>query len=49
MKKKTIEQALLDKLLYIGNEIPEALAKDKRSKFILLGNPQEFMDETDNK
>ena len=44
--KKTVEQALLYKILYIGNEIPEALMKDKRSKFIILGTPQEIINET---
>lgn len=43
---KTIEQAMREKMLYIGNEIPEAFISDKRPKFILLGTPQEFIDET---
>ena len=42
---KTLEQALLDKILYIGNEIPEGVANDKRAKFVILGNPQELIDE----
>jgi hypothetical protein len=47
MKKlKTVRQVILDKILYIGDEIPEVLMKDKRAKFILLGTPQEFIDET---
>jgi len=48
MKKeiKTTEQALRAKILYIGDEIPESLMTDKRPKFIVLGSPQEFIDET---
>lgn len=42
---KTLDKALLDKILYIGNAIPESIAKDTRSKFIILGTPQELMDE----
>lgn len=42
---KTINQAILDKILYIGDEIPEALLSDKRPKFIVLGTPQELIDE----
>ena len=44
--KITTEQAIRDKILYIGNEIPEGLISDKRPKFIVLGTPQEFIDET---
>jgi len=43
---KTIEQAVLDKILYIGEEIPESLMNDPRPKFIVLGTPQELIDET---
>lgn len=43
---KTIEQALQDKILYIGDQIPESLMLDERPKFIVLGTPQEFIDET---
>ena len=43
---KTIEQSMLDRILYIGNEIPEGVANDKRDKFILLGCPQNVIDET---
>ncbi len=43
---KTIEQALLDKILYIGEEVPEFFLTDKRPKFILLGSPQDLIDET---
>ena len=43
--KKTLEQAILDKILYIGDEIPKSVAEDKRSKFVVLGTPQELIDE----
>ena len=46
IRKKTIEESLLDRILYIGNEIPEGLANDSRDKFILLGCPQDVIDET---
>lgn len=46
MDKKTTEQALRDKILYIGTQIPESLLSDTRRKFIVLGTPQEFIDET---
>ena len=46
MEKKTIKQAILDKILYIGNEIPKAVSNDKRPKFVVLGTPQELIDET---
>lgn len=42
---KQVEEAIRDKILYIGEEIPEALMNDKRSKFIVLGTPQELIDE----
>lgn len=44
-KEKTVEQAILDKILYIGEEIPESLVNDKRPKFVVLGTPQELIDE----
>ena len=44
-----IEQSLLNRILYIGNEIPDGVAKDKRDKFVLLGYPQQVIDETINK
>ena len=46
IRKKTIEESLRNRILYIGNEIPEALANDLRDKFILLGCPQDIIDET---
>jgi len=47
--KKTIEQSMLDRILYIGKEIPDGVSKDTRSKFVLLGFPQQVIDETINK
>ena len=47
--KRTIEQVLLNKLLYIGDEIPNGVNKDKRSKFVLLGNPRQFINEITDK
>ena len=42
---KTVEKSMLDRILYIGNEIPESLMTDKRDKFILLGCPQDIINE----
>lgn len=42
---KNLEQALLDRIMYIGDELPEVIANDKRQKFVLLGTPQELIDE----
>jgi hypothetical protein len=44
---KTLEQAILDKIVYIGDEIPQSLVNDKRPKFIVLGTPQELIDEVE--
>ena len=46
---KTIKQAILDKILYIGEEFPDGVAQDKRPKFVVLGTPQELIDETTEK
>jgi hypothetical protein len=46
---KKVEQSILDRILYIGNEIPAEVASDKRDKFVLLGYPQQVIDETINK
>lgn len=45
---KTTKDVLLDKLLYIGDEIPISIVHDIRPKFVLLGTPQELLDELDN-
>ena len=42
---KTITEKIQDKILYIGEEIPSGVAEDKRPKFVLLGTPQELIDE----
>ena len=44
---KTIEVSLRDRILFIGNEIPESLAKDHRMKFVVLGCPQDVLAEMD--
>ena len=40
-----IKEIISNRILYIGNEIPESIAKDTQSKFVLLGYPNEFIDE----
>lgn len=40
-----LEEAMRNKILYIGEEIPESLMNDPRPKFILLGSPQQLIDE----
>lgn len=42
---KTLEQALLDKIYYIGNELPANTQNDKRPKFVVLGTPGELIKE----
>ena len=44
--KKTIEQSIQNRILYIGDKIPSTLYEDERPKFILLGCPQDVIDET---
>jgi len=39
-----IEAMMLDKIYYIGNELPQ-VKEDVRDKFVLLGFPQGFLDE----
>ena len=46
---KTIEQSLQDRILYIGDEVPDTFLTDTRSKCIFLGNPQEIIDEVNGK
>jgi hypothetical protein len=41
--KSDVENNMLEKILYIGEEIPETLVDDPRPKFILLGTPHEFI------
>lgn len=38
-----VEAVLKDRVLYIGEEIPRAVAKDKRSKCIFLGCPNDIL------
>ena len=42
---KTIEEIIRDRIVYIGEEIPESLVNDKRPKFILLGTPADLIKE----
>ena len=42
---KTLDEVILSKLLFVGNEIPDFIVKDTRGKFILLGLPAELMAE----
>ena len=44
--KTTIEEIIMDKLFYIGTDIPQDV--QKRPKFVLLGTPQEFINEVKN-
>ena len=37
-----IKQKMIDKIYYIGNELPQA-TQNKQSKFVLLGTPQDFL------
>lgn len=46
--KITIEQSIQNRILYIGNKIPECLLEDSRDKFILLGNVMDVINETSN-
>lgn len=45
--KKSVEASLRDRIFYIGNEIPGPVAHDHRAKFVVLGCPQDVIDETD--
>ena len=39
----TLEQYMLNEMLYIGNEIPESLYNDPRDKFMILGTPNDML------
>lgn len=43
-EKKTAEAWMRDNIMYIGNDLPEEVAKDTREKFVLLGTPQQMID-----
>ena len=43
-EREKVREETLERILYIGNEIPEGLMNDKRAKFVLLGTPQDFLD-----
>lgn len=44
-----LEEKLLQKILYIGEELPESLLNDKRPKFIVLGTPDELIKDVEEK
>ena len=39
-----IEQLFLDRILYIGDELPSGVADDPRPKFVLLGAPNDLIE-----
>ncbi len=41
---KELEHHLSELILFIGDELPQALIEDKRPKFVMLGTPQELID-----
>lgn len=43
--KEKVEEVLRNRILYIGDEVPNFFTKDKRSKSIYLGNPSEMIEE----
>jgi hypothetical protein len=38
-----LEEVILDKLVYVGENIPETIVNDKFTKFVLLGTPSQFI------
>ncbi|MDI6788751.1 MAG: hypothetical protein QME51_10310 [Planctomycetota bacterium] len=40
-----VEQELKDKILYIGNLLPQSLLTDTRPKYVVLGTPEGFLKE----
>lgn len=44
-KIREIEEVLRNRILYIGNEIPEYFTTDKRDKQLYFGYPQQLIDE----
>lgn len=43
--EKQIEEVLANRILYIGNEIPEYFVTEKRDKQLYLGYPKQLIDE----
>lgn len=43
--RETIEQALTNRVLFIGEQLPEAVANDTRPKYVLLGAPNDLINE----
>jgi len=46
MRVKSVEECLMDRIVYAGSCIPAVVAEDRRDKFVLLGYPQQVIDET---
>lgn len=44
-EEKELEEMMRNRVLYIGEEVPETLVHDLRPKFILLGTPAELLNE----
>ena len=42
---KNIEEIIMERILFIGEKYPEEAANTIRPKFVLLGTPQELIDE----
>lgn len=45
LENKALEEIFMNRILFIGDEVPEFFTTDKRSKSIYLGTPQEMIDE----
>lgn len=45
INKEIIDHVLANKCMYIGDQIPESIANDKRAKHIYLGTPDELMND----
>jgi hypothetical protein len=43
--KAKIEQTVLDRILFIGDKLPELREDDNRVKYVLLGLPADHLDE----
>ena len=41
---KVVEAEMLDKIYYIGHDLPQ-VKEDVRDKFVMLGYPQKFLDD----
>lgn len=43
--KEKLEEILINRIVYIGNEIPDVLTTDKRDKSVYLGCPADLIKE----